>query len=165
MHGGLQLTKCFATLQDYINSSVHPVLIISYEMFLRTHEALSKVSFDLMVCDEGHRLKNTAIKTTLVSILSCVAHGHTWPGIQHLYTTVFDISTQILGSVPVLRRIVLTGTPIQVKHWCHCCPLCAAFFNHIDLSKMLLSHFFFIQNDLQEFYSIVDFCNPGILGS
>ena len=91
-------------VEDFVSSCLYPVLIISYEMFLRTHEALSRVCFDLMVCDEGHRLKNSAIKTT-----------------------------SILCSVPVQRRIVLTGTPIQ--------------------------------NDLQEFYSIVDFCNPGILGS
>ncbi len=44
-----------------------PVLIISYEMFVRNYEMLSKISFDLVVCDEGHRLKNTNIKTTSVS--------------------------------------------------------------------------------------------------
>ena len=60
-----------STLQDFVSSCLYPVLIISYEMFLRTHEALSRVCFDLMVCDEGHRLKNSAIKTTSVSVLNC----------------------------------------------------------------------------------------------
>lgn len=42
-------------------------MIISYEMFVRGYELIRKVPFDLVVCDEGHRLKNTAIKTTSVS--------------------------------------------------------------------------------------------------
>ncbi|BFZ03608.1 hypothetical protein BsWGS_06647 [Bradybaena similaris] len=91
-------------VDDFVKSGLHPVLVISYEMFVRYHELIKQVHFDLIVCDEGHRLKNTAIKTTA-----------------------------ILMSLPCRRRIVLTGTPIQ--------------------------------NDLQEFYSIVEFVNPGILGS
>ena len=52
--------------QDYLRLSNYPVLIISYEMFLRAYEAVKKMTFDLIVCDEGHRLKNTTIKTTAV---------------------------------------------------------------------------------------------------
>ncbi|XP_052818560.1 DNA repair and recombination protein RAD54B-like isoform X1 [Mya arenaria] len=91
-------------VEEFTKTSIYPVLIISYEMFVRMFDLLQKLTFDLIVCDEGHRLKNTAIKTTsLLSSLSCV------------------------------RRVVLTGTPIQ--------------------------------NDLQEFFSIVEFCNPGVLGT
>ena len=53
--------------QDYMKTALHPVLIISYEMFVRGYEVVKKVPFDLVVCDEGHRLKNTTIKTTSVS--------------------------------------------------------------------------------------------------
>jgi DNA repair and recombination protein RAD54B len=81
-----------------------PVMIISYEMFLRCHEKIQDIRFDLVVCDEGHRLKNAGRKTTTA-----------------------------INGLPTRRRIVLTGTPIQ--------------------------------NDLQEFFAIVDFCNPGILGT
>ena len=59
-------TDCFH-FQDYVKTAVYPVLIISYEMFVRGYEVVKKVPFDLVVCDEGHRLKNTAIKTTTVS--------------------------------------------------------------------------------------------------
>lgn len=61
-----RMTDCFH-LQDYVKTAVYPVLIISYEMFVRGYEVVKKVPFDLVVCDEGHRLKNTAIKTTTVS--------------------------------------------------------------------------------------------------
>ncbi|XP_033628194.1 DNA repair and recombination protein RAD54B-like isoform X1 [Asterias rubens] len=91
-------------VQEFASSPIYPVLIISYEMFVRSIEAIRKISFDLIVCDEGHRLKNTNIKTT-----------------------------SLISSIPVQRRILLTGTPVQ--------------------------------NDLQEFHSIVEFCNPGVLGS
>lgn len=57
---------------------------------------------------------------------------------------------QMLTSLPVRRRIVLTGTPIQVSH-----VYCNNKQQHVDK----------FQNDLQEFYSIVEFCNPGILGN
>ena len=51
-----------------MKTSVYPVLVISYEMFVRVYEQIQQMTFDLVVCDEGHRLKNTAIKTTSVSI-------------------------------------------------------------------------------------------------
>ena len=49
-----------------MKSPRYPVVIISYEMFLRTHESLRELKFDVIVCDEGHRLKNNATKTTSV---------------------------------------------------------------------------------------------------
>ena len=53
--------------QDFVRSSLYPVLVISYEMLVRSFQVLKKVPFDLIVCDEGHRLKNSSIKTTSVS--------------------------------------------------------------------------------------------------
>ncbi|GFR93736.1 DNA repair and recombination protein RAD54 [Elysia marginata] len=90
--------------EDFVKYNQYPVLILSYEMFVRSYDTIKKVPFDLIICDEGHRLKNTAIKTT-----------------------------SLIMTLPCRRRVVLTGTPVQ--------------------------------NDLQEFFSIVEFCNPGILGS
>lgn len=34
---------------------------MSYEMFTRSIELLENVKFDLLVCDEGHRLKNNQV--------------------------------------------------------------------------------------------------------
>ncbi|XP_077432502.1 DNA repair and recombination protein RAD54B isoform X2 [Vanacampus margaritifer] len=91
-------------IEQFVLSPLHNVLVISYEMLLRCLEQAQKVEFGLIICDEGHRLKNSSIKTSsALSSLSCT------------------------------RRVILTGTPVQ--------------------------------NDLQEFYTIIEFVNPGILGS
>uniref|UniRef100_UPI00398EFA71 DNA repair and recombination protein RAD54B isoform X2 n=1 Tax=Pristiophorus japonicus TaxID=55135 RepID=UPI00398EFA71 len=91
-------------VDDFINSPLYSALIISYEMLLRCLEQIQNLKFDLIICDEGHRLKNSSIKTS---------------------TAILSLSCE--------KRVILTGTPIQ--------------------------------NDLQEFYSLIEFVNPGILGS
>ncbi|XP_063869839.1 DNA repair and recombination protein RAD54B-like isoform X1 [Scylla paramamosain] len=91
-------------VEQYTSQQHTPVMIISYEMFLRNSEVIEKIGFDLIICDEAHRLKNPAIKTT-----------------------------HLLASLPCKRRILVTGTPIQ--------------------------------NDLQELFALVDFANPGVLGT
>uniref|UniRef100_A0A3Q3IDL6 RAD54 homolog B n=1 Tax=Monopterus albus TaxID=43700 RepID=A0A3Q3IDL6_MONAL len=89
-------------IEQFVLSPLHSVLVISYEMLLRCLE--QKVEFGLVICDEGHRLKNSSIKTS-----------------------------SALSSLSCNRRVILTGTPVQ--------------------------------NDLQEFYAIIEFVNPGILNS
>ena len=81
-----------------------PILMLSYELLVRTLPELLTISWDLVVCDEAHRMKNSAIKTS-----------------------------SSLAKLPCERRLLLTGTPVQ--------------------------------NDLGEFYSLVDLACPGILGS
>jgi DNA repair and recombination RAD54-like protein len=82
------------------------VLIASYECVRAHVSRFTKHAdcCDLLVCDEAHRLKNSDNQTS-----------------------------RALNSLPVKRRVLLTGTPMQ--------------------------------NDLQEFYAMVDFTNPGILGT
>lgn len=106
---GTERLKAFAVssdnrIEEFVNTSIYPIVIISYEMFVRVYEQLQSLQFDIIICDEGHRLKNNNIKTS-----------------------------SLIASMPTPRRVVLSGTPIQ--------------------------------NDLQEFFSIVEFCNPGLLGS
>ncbi|PIK38731.1 putative DNA repair and recombination protein RAD54B [Apostichopus japonicus] len=91
-------------VKEFQISTIYPVMVVSYEMMVRYADDIRKIKFDLMVCDEAHRLKNNTIKTT-----------------------------SILTSLDIKKRILLTGTPIQ--------------------------------NDLQEFYSLAEFCNPSILGT
>jgi len=90
----------------FVKTKMFNVLIASYET-IRTHVGrLTKYKdcCDLLVCDEAHRLKNRENQTSMA-----------------------------LNSIPVKRRVLLTGTPMQ--------------------------------NDLEEFYAMVDFTNPGILGT
>lgn len=92
---------------DIINfgkNNVYQVLVMSYEKALSCSQELSALKLDLLVCDEGHRLKSSANR-------------------------VF----KVLLALQVQRRLILTGTPIQ--------------------------------NDLNEFFTIINFINPGILGS
>lgn len=83
---------------------VNPVLIVSYETFRGHAHILDNLEVGLMICDEGHRLKNMESQTYVC-----------------------------LRKVNCLRRIIISGTPIQ--------------------------------NDLLEYYSLVDFVNPGMLGN
>ncbi|EGI60320.1 DNA repair and recombination protein RAD54B [Acromyrmex echinatior] len=90
--------------KDFIKYPRNSIMIISYEMFIKCHTEINEMTFDLIVCDEGHRLKNSNIK-----------------------------AAKMLNEINCKKRIVLTGTPIQ--------------------------------NDLKEFYALIDFVNPGILGT
>ena len=71
------------------SEAVQSVLILSYEMlrknvsFLTDSPSASKIG--LLICDEGHRLKNIAGSKTLSA----------------------------LAALPTARRIILTGTPLQ----------------------------------------------------
>lgn len=80
------------------------ILVVSYET-LRGHiDCLLDSQLGLMICDEGHRLKNHENQT---------------------YQALFQLKTK--------SRIILSGTPIQ--------------------------------NDLSEFYSLMNFVNTDLLGS
>lgn len=85
-------------------SVVRPVLIISYESLRLNVEELKDTPIGLLLCDEGHRLKN---------------------GDSQTFTA--------LNGLNVDRRVILSGTPVQ--------------------------------NDLSEYFSLLNFANPNILGS
>lgn len=47
-------------------------MVISYEMLLRSVDILKKLEFEVVICDEGHRLKNSNIKTAgALASLAC----------------------------------------------------------------------------------------------
>jgi DNA repair and recombination RAD54-like protein len=85
-------------------SIARPVLIVSYESLRLNIEELKDVKIGLMLCDEGHRLKNAESETYMA-----------------------------LTGLNVERRVILSGTPIQ--------------------------------NDLTEYYALLDFANPTYLGT
>lgn len=81
-----------------------PVLIVSYETFRLYSHILNQSEVGLVLCDEGHRLKNCENQTYVA-----------------------------LMALQAKRRVLLSGTPIQ--------------------------------NDLGEYYSLLNFVNPGMLGT
>ncbi|KAI5287043.1 helicase [Ascosphaera aggregata] len=90
---------------DFTMGRSYNVMIIGYERLRNVQEELSKgAGIDIVIADEGHRLK-----------------------------TVQNKSAQAIQSLNTARRVILSGTPIQ--------------------------------NDLTEFFAMVDFINPGLLGS
>ncbi|KAK9481341.1 SNF2 family N-terminal domain-containing protein [Lipomyces japonicus] len=93
-----------AQLKDFTKGKVYPVMIIGYEKLRLVQEELKDVKFDLVICDEAHRIKSATNK-----------------------------SAQALRSMQTNRRILLTGTPIQ--------------------------------NDLSEFFAMIDFVMPGLFES
>ena len=85
-------------------SITRPVIIVSYETLRLNVGELKNTQIGLMLCDEGHRLKN---------------------GDSQTFTALNDLN--------VARRVILSGTPIQ--------------------------------NDLSEYFSLISFANPGLLGT
>ncbi|TFK42503.1 SNF2 family domain-containing protein [Crucibulum laeve] len=81
-----------------------PVMIVSYETLRMLSAHLAQCKIGLLLCDEGHRLKNSD-----------------------------SLTFQALNALDVNRRVILTGTPVQ--------------------------------NDLSEYFSLLNFANPNFLGS
>uniref|UniRef100_A0A0K2TQB2 DNA repair and recombination protein RAD54Blike [Oryzias latipes] n=1 Tax=Lepeophtheirus salmonis TaxID=72036 RepID=A0A0K2TQB2_LEPSM len=72
-------------ITEYLKYPNEPVVIISYEMFVRCFNEISRLDFQLLIADEGHRLKNSSIKA----------------------------STLIQSMNGTKKRVILTGTPVQ----------------------------------------------------
>jgi DNA repair and recombination protein RAD54B len=75
----------FAQIQDFVRGKVRRALVISYEMFRSYAEDLYKCPCGILVCDEGHRLKSASGNKTIDALMG----------------------------MPCLRRVILTGTPVQ----------------------------------------------------
>ena len=92
-------------LTDFTHGKSYHVMVIGYERLRTVQEELKEgTGIDIVVADEGHRLKTAQNK-----------------------------SAQAIKALDTPRRIILSGTPIQ--------------------------------NDLSEFFAMVDFVNPGIVGT
>ncbi len=84
----VQPSKRNAQVHAFASSSpdLQPLLVVSYELFRSSADVLNRIaSWEVLVCDEGHRLKNAAHTQTSLALSTCAA----------------------------MRRLVLTGTPIQ----------------------------------------------------
>ncbi|TPX35085.1 hypothetical protein SmJEL517_g02501 [Synchytrium microbalum] len=73
-----------SNLNDFTVGRVYSVLVMSYERVRQLQTEIEQAGIDIVVCDEGHRLKNSEIKTTVS-----------------------------LNSLQTRRKIILSGTPLQ----------------------------------------------------
>ncbi|ODQ67091.1 hypothetical protein NADFUDRAFT_49534 [Nadsonia fulvescens var. elongata DSM 6958] len=100
---GIFVCDTQSNIRDFVAGRVYQIMIVGYERLRTIQSELQDSKIDIVICDEGHRLKTTTNK-----------------------------SSQAILSLKTEKRIILSGTPIQ--------------------------------NDLGEFYAMVDFLNPGLLG-
>lgn len=91
-----------SNVRDFTHGPVYNVMIVGYERLRSIQDKLKHCQVDIIIADEGHRLKTAENK-----------------------------SAQAIRSLETPRRVVLSGTPLQ--------------------------------NDLREFFVMVDFVNPGVL--
>lgn len=89
-------------ITDFTKGRSYQVMIVGYEKLTKIQDQLQHADIDLVICDEGHRLKTASNKAAAA-----------------------------IKSLRTDRRIILSGTPIQ--------------------------------NDLQEFFTMVDFVNPSVM--
>ncbi|KAF2431392.1 hypothetical protein EJ08DRAFT_185870 [Tothia fuscella] len=102
--GVFVLDEKFNKLTDFTKGKQYNVMIIGYEKLRLVQEEFKKGSpIDIVIADEGHRLKTAQNKAALA-----------------------------IKSLNTEKRVILSGTPMQ--------------------------------NDLGEFFTMVDFVNPGLLG-
>lgn len=82
-------------MEDFVSSPLCSVMVISYEMLLRSVDRLKELDFGVLVCDEGHRLKNSNIKTSgALTALSC-ERRLILTGFRNF--TLIDTCTQLLS--------------------------------------------------------------------
>lgn len=108
LDGKMSREQMFENVQRWAECTgraiTHPVMIVSYETLRNLQELLGNTEIGLLLCDEGHRLKNSD-----------------------------SLTFQTLDQLRVKRRVILSGTPIQ--------------------------------NDLSEYFSLINFAIPDVLGN
>ncbi|PVH93174.1 hypothetical protein DM02DRAFT_542106 [Periconia macrospinosa] len=90
-------------ITNFTMGKAYNIMVVGYEMLRVVQDDLKKGKIDIVVADEGHRLK-----------------------------TANNKAMQAIQSLSTERRVILSGTPLQ--------------------------------NDLGEFFTAIDFVNPGLLG-
>jgi hypothetical protein len=94
---------CHEYAFTYAYAESGTVMIVSYETLRTLTLYLANCSIGLLLCDEGHRLKNSGNWKSGMS-------GSSWS--KQLLAESQTYAA--LNALNVKRRVILTGTPIQV---------------------------------------------------
>ncbi|PUU83672.1 SNF2 family N-terminal domain-domain-containing protein [Tuber borchii] len=101
---GVLVADSKANIRDFTHGRSYSIMVIGYEKLQKVQQELKAADVDIVIADEGHRLKTEKNK-----------------------------SAQAIRGLRTKRRVILSGTPLQ--------------------------------NDLHEYFIMVDFVNPGLLES
>lgn len=106
--------KAESTLQNFRIShvAISPLLIISYELFRKNLDTINSVpKLELIVCDEGHRLKNKEATLTTTALKQCKANKRIilsgtliQNDLAELYSVIDFVAPSYLGSYPSFKR-------------------------------------------------------------
>ncbi|CAI5968030.1 unnamed protein product [Closterium sp. NIES-64] len=118
-------TEVRGKMADFNHAVVWPVLITSYDLLRRHALLLAAAAPQLLVCDEGHRLKNWSAQGGAWGVVRAWGEVHDWE-------SAGNKTISALHQLGCPRKVLLTGTPMQ--------------------------------NDLSEFFALLDLVNPGCLG-
>jgi len=116
------------------------VMIVSYETLRNIAPELANCEVGLLLCDEGHRLKNAGESSQAVATL----RRSLWP------CRVFDLCRA--GQDPRQAPCRAYGHASAGELW----PLLLLRRSTTDAARL--------QNDLTEYFSLVKFANPDLLG-
>eukprot|EP00850_Spirogloea_muscicola_P003947 SM000016S01935 [mRNA] locus=s16:775916:782349:+ [translate_table: standard] len=106
------LKQATSRIEIFRNGYVCPLLIISYELLRKHADTISKAQPGLLVCDEGHRLKNAQGSKTISALTSLECPRRillTGTPVQNdlneLYAMVDFVNPNLLGPLPAFRRL------------------------------------------------------------
>lgn len=122
-------------------------MIVSYETLRLLDKELASCEVGLLLADEGHRLKNSGQSqsvacphSSMILTFACMSESLT-------YTS--------LNGLKCKRRVILTGTPVQAS------PIDRA----ARVRAVLGADARAAQNDLTEYFALLNFVNPSYLGT
>lgn len=120
------LTKTSDLKEFHSTVALIPVLIVSYDLLIKCDpERMASVKFDLLVCDEGHRLKNSSIKCNCFLTALCIPRRVILSGtpvqndLQELFTLIDFVSPGLLGSPKQFKMVY--EDPIVRSHQSDAC--------------------------------------------
>lgn len=137
---------------DFI-SDFTEIVIINYDLIIHSylHQQLTAVEWDLIICDESHRLKNMEAKRTCAVLDKSGL-------VRHARRTLMMTGTPVLNRpvelYPILKVLAPTVLAPYSDYWSYVKRYCAAFQNGLAWDVSGASHTDELNKKLREHYMI-----------